>query len=325
MSFFAKFTSGLSDLHIAAQNGDVSKVRQLVQKGIDLDKPTAKDKRTALHIAAEKGYDVVVGELLDRRARSFVLDADDNTPLLLAARAGLLKTVQLLLGPRNKDPDKASLLSTRNKLGYTPFLAAAEAGFCEVLEEMYRAGGPEVVHDTILDGCTALHLAARQGHVRILITVRALGGVVQTRNAAGSSALHFAAASGQAQAVGWLLNQGADAYAKDNNGKTPLEVAREGNNVLVARLLKDYMESHPPPALGMPDTEPVLAHRSWPKVELNVDGSNDCTSAPLFADGHTSAPLFAAPQGNRTSAAGGLNPPTTGFYPRLPSGADHFY
>jgi hypothetical protein len=31
-------------------------------------------QRTALHIAAEHGYDVIVGELLDRRAKSCLKD-----------------------------------------------------------------------------------------------------------------------------------------------------------------------------------------------------------------------------------------------------------
>lgn len=75
--FFSGFLSkgnGSSPLHAAVLSGDLQKVQQVTQSGVDVE---AKDKEgsTPLHHAASRGSHGIVGELLDRQATLTTTDA----------------------------------------------------------------------------------------------------------------------------------------------------------------------------------------------------------------------------------------------------------
>ena len=63
-----------NSLHAAVLSGDLQKVQQVVQSGVNVD---AKDKEgsTPLQLAASRGFHGIVGELLDRQATLTVTDA----------------------------------------------------------------------------------------------------------------------------------------------------------------------------------------------------------------------------------------------------------
>jgi ankyrin repeat protein len=70
-----------------------------------------------------------------------------------------------------------------------------------------------------------LHAAAARGDCG---EVRRLGpDALAARDKDGRTALHVAAAAGEAEAVAELVEMGADAALADARGKTPLDVARE--------------------------------------------------------------------------------------------------
>ncbi|KAF0923615.1 hypothetical protein E2562_006603 [Oryza meyeriana var. granulata] len=70
-----------------------------------------------------------------------------------------------------------------------------------------------------------LHAAAARGDTG---EVRRLGpGALEGRDREGRTALHVAAAAGEAEAAAALVDMGADAAATDARGRTPLDVARE--------------------------------------------------------------------------------------------------
>lgn len=76
------------------------------------------DGRTALHIAAENGFEAIGGQLLDRQAGARICDSDGRLALHLAVLAGHASMVAMLLGPRNKEQsaDKLSMLRSVDKV-----------------------------------------------------------------------------------------------------------------------------------------------------------------------------------------------------------------
>ena len=88
---------GWTPLHQAADNGQVSEVKELLAKGAEVN---AKDKYTGwrpLHLAATFGHLDVVKELLSKGAEVNAKDKDGKTPLHLAAQNGHLDVVKELL------------------------------------------------------------------------------------------------------------------------------------------------------------------------------------------------------------------------------------
>ena len=79
----------------AACDGDVFKVKSLLEQGADIN---AKDKngRTALILATEKGYVEIVKVLLEHGADVNAIDKNCNVPLSLAKEKGHSEIAQLL-------------------------------------------------------------------------------------------------------------------------------------------------------------------------------------------------------------------------------------
>jgi ankyrin repeat protein len=89
---------GWNALHYAAFGGHVDIVRFLVtSKGVNLDAP-APNRQTALMLAAKNGHKEVVKILIDADADMDLEDAQGNTALRLAVRAGNSEIADYLRG-----------------------------------------------------------------------------------------------------------------------------------------------------------------------------------------------------------------------------------
>lgn len=87
------------------------------------------------------------------------------------------------------------------------------------MAEVLLAAGSDLNIRNTDGGCSALEVAAHQGHVRIL----SFGAGSNAADDAGCTALHIAAKADQVEAVGVLINAGADIERKTiDNGSTPL-------------------------------------------------------------------------------------------------------
>jgi hypothetical protein len=133
-----RHTVDWTDLHSAAFNGDVKRVRKLLEKG---ENPNIKNKDgwTPLHVAAFWDRVDVVALLLERGADPNAKDKNGETPLHKAAFVGHVDVVRLLL-EHGADP------TVENKGGVTPLDVARGLGRREVvsvIEEWLRRGwGP---------------------------------------------------------------------------------------------------------------------------------------------------------------------------------------
>jgi len=205
-------------LLIAAGNGDVATVQQLLDKGANIE---AKENNgyTALMWAAEHGYVEAVKLLLDKGANIEAKDQYGNTALVEAVEENKEEVVKLLL---SKGADVSSL----------KYALIGRAGGCNSLvairplvKVLLMAGAN--LNTKASDGQTALmnsltNADCNMDAVRFLIDS---GADVNAFNRMGGTALMYAAARGNADLVQALIAKGANLNAQDDSGQSALRAA----------------------------------------------------------------------------------------------------
>jgi len=148
----------------AAQQGDLGEVRELLRAGSDVNAAQG-DGMTALHWAASRGDDEMVGVLLYAGAVAGARTRLGNyTPLHLAARNGRSTTVATLV-------ESGAAVTVRSSTGVTPLHLAAMSGADEAVAALIAAGSDMDAKENGL-GQTPLHWATaanRTGAMRRLI------------------------------------------------------------------------------------------------------------------------------------------------------------
>uniref|UniRef100_A0A1B6LPG5 Uncharacterized protein n=1 Tax=Graphocephala atropunctata TaxID=36148 RepID=A0A1B6LPG5_9HEMI len=88
-------------------------------------------------------------------------------------------------------------------------------------------------------GYTALHYAVRKGNTSMCKLLLAAGASVNVTTKAGlATPLHRAAMEGHMDVISLLLKSGADPLAKDAEGRTAADRARDNHHEAVLELLK---------------------------------------------------------------------------------------
>lgn len=99
------------------------------------------------------------------------------------------------------------------------------------------------LHDKDNSGYTALHYAARSGHLSICRILLDAGIGVDERTHGGVTALHRAAMMGHLEIVNLLLARKTDPFIQDSDGKTALHRAAEKSYPDVCRSLLQHSPS----------------------------------------------------------------------------------
>jgi uncharacterized protein len=122
--------------------------------------------------------------------------------------------------------------------GTTALHWAARAGHVEIARALVKAGAP--VNATTRYGVTPLALAAEIGQLPLVDLLVGAGAKVKAANPEGETVLMVAARTGRLEVVDRLLAAGADVNARETyRGETALmRAAGEGHAAVVARLAK---------------------------------------------------------------------------------------
>ncbi|MCJ8743109.1 hypothetical protein PDJAM_G00089970 [Pangasius djambal] len=156
--------------------------------------------------------------------------ADGETALTLAAQAGRVENVKVLL------QHGASPHNTNSK-NESPLLLAVRVGSYDMVLALILGGA--FVEQVCLKKWTATHEAARVGCADILMLLLRHGGKVTARDRHGVTPLGIAAEFGQADILEILIQNGGDVAAQATNGDTVLyDAAGSGNLDCVLLLLR---------------------------------------------------------------------------------------
>lgn len=226
---------GQTALHIAAETGDETTLRQLLQTNeYDIE---ARDKRrwTPLHTASFHGHSSCARRLLSHGAEADAEDSHQRSPLILAADEGHTSTCKVLIqsgadpnfsqynarSPLNQaisrsHVDTVKVLlengadpTLKDKWGWAP-LFSAHSKSVEIIELLISAGADPM--QDLVGGATCLHFAARSGNIAVSERLLALGVPVDLPEGGGDgiTALYRAVEEQCEEVVRLLLERGAD-------------------------------------------------------------------------------------------------------------------
>jgi uncharacterized protein len=225
---------------IAARNGDLDILRQLVEAGAPVNTATGP---TALGSAVAEQHHPVIAYLEPKGARE---SAGPHLALFHAARIGDVAAVKAALAggvdPNVEDPHNDRLL-----------LRASAFGQVAVVEALLAAKADP---NGWSFGESALQAAAREGKANVIRALLAGGASVNARvNEYSDTALVLAVQSGHVEGVKALLEGGAD-HTIVGIGGTPLRFAAQQKHLPIAQVLLNARAD--PNHRSLPNEQPML-------------------------------------------------------------------
>ncbi|XP_050933553.1 ankyrin repeat domain-containing protein 16 isoform X2 [Lates calcarifer] len=212
---------GWNSFHIACREGDPLVVQHLLLVAPDVWRTESKTRRTPLHTAAMHGCEEVVRILLERCG--YTPDSKDScgvTPLMDAVRNGHISVARLLL-----EEHQASLTAA-DKLGAQPVHQVAVTGQDEALRFLVQDLNVDVNQRATDIQLTALHYAAKEGHMSTVKTLLDLGAHLHVQDKKGRTALHMACIGQHAGVARMLLQLGLK-DSEDASGTTAQQFAKK--------------------------------------------------------------------------------------------------
>lgn len=194
-------------------------------------------KMTPLHCASMFDHPDIVEYLVNEGADINALDKESRSPLLLAASRGGWKTVHVMirLGANIGVKD----CNHRNVLHLVIMNGGRLDEFAqEVTKAQSKAVLLQLLNEKDHTGCSPLHFASREGHIRSLENLIRLGACINLKNNNNESPLHFAARYGRFNTVRQLLDSEKGTFIineSDGGGLTPLHIASQQGHTRVRR------------------------------------------------------------------------------------------
>jgi len=220
----------LTALIPAASSGHLEICKFLVKEGIDVN---AKDKDgiTALMEASIMGHEKIVEFLLENGADVNAVASSDVSAMWLAASEGRVEVMKILA------KNNAEASNTRVD-GISTLMTAAVGGHSQAVEILLENGADPTIADG--DGLIPLMSAAEHGTVatlKAILTHVSDPDYINLISNSGFTSLIIASAHGHADAVEYLLDNGAKADTVHENRVTALMYAAAAGHLDVMKIL----------------------------------------------------------------------------------------
>lgn len=211
----------------AIQDGEAQRVAAMLEEKPDLLRARTDSDVSPVLLAAYHKNENVLAELLDRTS---------SLDLFEAAATGQTDRVRTLV---REQPD---CIDEYSPDGFTALGLAAFFGHRETLEDLLSNGAKVNAVSKNAMQVRPIHSAvACRRHEAALSMAESLlanGADVNVAQQGGWTPLHQAAGHGQIELVCLLLNYGADVASKNEEGKTPINLARENEYTEVVNVLR---------------------------------------------------------------------------------------
>ncbi|MBO7244304.1 MAG: ankyrin repeat domain-containing protein [Alphaproteobacteria bacterium] len=243
------------------QKKEVKGILSLVQQGMD---PNIKLPfgNSALHVLTDEGCVSGVKFLIEKGATAQVVNGFGDTPLTRACLTGSLELVKLLIDSSYIDSrrifnetalhlaaranqgailhlllQKKPNLSAKNKRGETPLAVAVEEGNLLAAEKLVKAGS-DVTLD-VLGKQTLLMMAVKRFDVDMMNLLLENGANLnQSTKLTGETALMTAVRGKNLKIINALLLRGADVLKQNMKNETVFDLAQKNEEIL--SLLNQY-------------------------------------------------------------------------------------
>jgi ankyrin repeat protein len=218
----------LSELMKASRDGNLEAVRRAIEAGAEVDYRTEKGK-TALMLAASNGHLDTVKLLVDYGAQIEQQDNFGTTPIIVAATANKTETARYLAekgaDPTHKDSSGGSALSNAAFFGHAETVKA----LLQYADKLQKSDAEEL-----------MMIASGLGHVEVAKALLKHGVSANAMGIKQRTAIMAAAAFNKPQVARLLLENGADATLKDEDGFNAFDIAHENDSEEVMKVLSEY-------------------------------------------------------------------------------------
>ncbi len=230
-TFLFVMVGAADEIHDASQQGNIDRVKTLVEENADLVNLADETGHTPLHYAAAGGQVEIARFLISEKADANALNTVNQSVLLYAAYFGNAEITEMLIAD-------GARLNDQDIFGRSPLHYAARQRSVDALMSLIDNKANLDIRDSI--GETPLHFAIRWGYDDIAAMLIEGGADLGITTNDGKSYLHMASIKGYSGVIDLLLNRGMQVNAQDNYGRTPLYYAAKHGNKKVADVLSAH-------------------------------------------------------------------------------------
>ena len=274
-------------LHRASWGGSATVVKILLDYAVNADLTITaepdKDGNTALHTAAEKGFESVVAELV-KVNKCTAKNKGGLKPLHYVARSGSESIFKLLLQDVPCSGHEQSILKPADNGGWSPLHYAAASGQLEIIKFLIARGEDinAASHEDNKIGWTPLHFAAINNHHSVIeLLLRQKANEVEDRY--GWTPWQFARLKENLAVLKALSYKGARISDSVSNEDNRIIIPLFWTSLHRLAVSEQYVS---PEQLLDKDTEPILEESSSLFLQAAREGLKDLVKMLLRPETH---------------------------------------